>query len=699
MSFLTPLFFLGALAVGIPILIHLTQKEKKTIVEFPSLMFLRQIAYTSVRRRSIRDLWLLALRIAAILLIMLAFSRPWFKSGAIAASLPGSTREVVILLDRSASMGYGDRFDRAKAEARKVADGLSGEDRATLVLFGSNAEENVRATSDRVRLSQAIDAAKVGAESTRFGPALRLAQSLLAQSAMPRREVVLISDFQKLGWERQEEIHLPEGAVLKPVSVGGGETTDVAVTSVTFQRTQFSGQDRVVATAGIVNRSARPATDVSVALDVDGHLIETKTMTVPAGATGSVTFAEFTVADANVRGQVTATPAAPTPGATAADAWAADNNFYFVLSPARPVSVLVVSSDAADRDANLYLTTALGIGDAPKFDVQTIAASKLTGAQVENRAVVILNDVAVLPTGGVDILKRFVERGGGLLVGVAGATKWSETEAAALMPGTLGDAVDRPSGHVGALGYLDYSHPIFELFRTPRAGGFSGVHFFRYRALDPKTYRVLARFDDGAAAMVERRVGAGRVVAWTTSLDGTWNDLAVKPAFLPFLRQVATVLSGFQSAGAWQTAGRALDLTAKARVGEGIVTAPSGERMPLTDNGKPAFVQLSEQGFYTVRLNREPPGTKPQTIAVNLDPAETDLTAMDLQEFAARVTGRADGINAKDAPPTDVTPADAERRQGIWWYLLLLGAAVLVAEAWLSNRLSKGPGMIQSPQV
>lgn len=695
MSFLTPLFFLGALAVGIPVLIHLTQKEKKTIVEFPSLMFLRKIAYTSVRRRSIRDLWLLALRIAAILLMMLAFSRPWFRSGAIAASLPGSTREVVILLDRSASMGYGDRFVKAKTEAKKIADAMSGEDRATLVLFGSNAEENVRATSDHVRLSQAIDAATIGAEATRFGPALRLAQSILAQSPMPRREAVLISDFQKLGWERQEEIHLPEGATLTPISVGGGDTADVAVTSVSFAKNQFSGQDRVVATAGIVNRGTKPVADVPVALEVDGHLIETKKLTVAAGASGSVTFAEFTVAEANVRGKVSVTPST---SSGQADTWKANNDFFFVLSPSRPISVLVVQSDGADRDANLYLTTALGIGDSPKFQVETIAASKMTGAQVENRAVVILNDVAVLPTGGVDILKRFVERGGGLFVGAAGATKWSETEQTTLMPGVIGAAVDRPSGRVGALGFLDYSHPVFEVFRTPRAGGFSGVHFFRYRALDPKAYRVLARFDDGGAAMVERKIGAGRVVAWTTSLDSSWNDLAVKPAFLPFVRQIATVLSNFQSSGAWQTAGRALDLTAKAKQGEGIVTAPSGERSALSGKGKPAFVELGEQGFYTIRLNQEAPGTKPQTVAVNIDPAETDLTAMDLQEFSARVTGRADGMT-KQAPPTDVTPADAERRQGIWWYLLLLGAAVLVAEAWLSNRLSKGPGMIESPQV
>jgi hypothetical protein len=727
MSFLTPAFFIGLLAVGIPILIHLTQKEKKTIIDFPSLMFLRKVPYTSVRRRSIRDIWLLLLRIAALLLMVLAFSRPWFSTGSLAASLPGSTREVVILLDRSASMGYGDRWARAQAEAKKIVDGLSGQDRGTLVLFGSSAEENVRGTQDHVRLAQAIDAAKVGAQATRFGPALRLAQSILAQSAMPRREVVLVSDFQKIGWEKQEDIHLPEGATLTPVTVAGGDTADVAVTSMTFARNQFSGQDRVTATAGIVNRSGKPVADVPVTLEIDGHAVDTKKVNVAANGAASVAFVEFTVSEANVRGKVTVSGSSGSSGsATQNDTWAADNAFFFVLSPGRPVSVLVVQPDQADRDASLYLATALGIGESPKFDVETIVASRLSGAQVEKRAVVILNDVSVLPTGTADVLKRFVERGGGLFVGAAANAKWSETEQTSLMPGVLGAPVDRPSGRVGALGYLDYSHPVFELFRTPRAGSFSGVHFFRYRTLDPKTHRVLARFDDGAAAMVERKIGGGRVIAWSTSFDNSWNDLVTKPAFLPFVRQVVTFLSAFQNADAWQTAGRALDLTSRVQAAgassanaadaakaagqaatpatrriDGIVSTPSGERVSLTDNGRPAFVELGEQGFYTVRLAGERETAKPLTVAVNIDPAETDLAAMDPVEFVAKVTGRADAANeaSKEKGPTDVSPADAEKRQGIWWYLLLLGAGVLVLEAWLANRLSKGPGMIQSPQV
>ena len=220
MSFLAPLFFAGLAAIAVPILVHLIQRERKNIIAFPSLMFVRRIPYQSVERRRIHNWWLLLLRIAAMALLIAAFSRPFLRVDPVkaAAALSGA-REVVIMLDRSASMGYGDHWTRAKAEAKKIVGSLSGEDRGTLVLFGTGAEEAVRATGDRARLESAIDAAEVTSDATRFAPALRLAQSLLSRSGLPRKEAVLISDFQKTGWERQEEINLPEGAELKPISV------------------------------------------------------------------------------------------------------------------------------------------------------------------------------------------------------------------------------------------------------------------------------------------------------------------------------------------------------------------------------------------------------------------------------------------------------------------------------------------------
>src|SRR6266705_2201369 len=119
MTFLTPAFFLGLAAVAIPILVHLIQREKKRVVEFPSLMFVQRIPYQSVRRRRIRHWFLLLMRAAAIVLLVAAFARPFLpKAAEAAAAITGGSRELVVLLDQSASMGYGDHWKKAVDAAR-----------------------------------------------------------------------------------------------------------------------------------------------------------------------------------------------------------------------------------------------------------------------------------------------------------------------------------------------------------------------------------------------------------------------------------------------------------------------------------------------------------------------------------------------------------------------------------------------------
>src|SRR3954468_19991860 len=122
MSFLTPLFLLGLAGLAVPVIIHLIQRERKNVVQFPSLMFLQRIPYQSVRRRRIRNWPLLLLRLAALALIVAAFGRPFLRRPALAAAASGGAREVVVLIDRSYSMGYGDRWVRATAAARAAVN-------------------------------------------------------------------------------------------------------------------------------------------------------------------------------------------------------------------------------------------------------------------------------------------------------------------------------------------------------------------------------------------------------------------------------------------------------------------------------------------------------------------------------------------------------------------------------------------------
>ena len=172
-----------------------------------------------------------------------------------AAAVGGGAREIVILLDQSASMGYGDHWARAQDAAR---DGRPRprrrRSRHARAVRARTPRRTCAPPSDRTRLEAAINAAKVGSGATRYGPALKLAESILSRSPIKRREAVLISDFQRSGWSGSEEVHFPEGMTVSTVSVASPDTANLSVPSVTFARASFSGQERITVTAGLSNK-------------------------------------------------------------------------------------------------------------------------------------------------------------------------------------------------------------------------------------------------------------------------------------------------------------------------------------------------------------------------------------------------------------------------------------------------------------
>jgi hypothetical protein len=231
---------------------------------------------------------------------------------------------------------------------------------------------------------------------------------------------------------------------------------------------------------------------------------------------------------------------------------------------------------------------------------------------------------------------------------------------------------------------------VFEPFRGPRSGNFSGARFYGYRAVTPaKDARTLARFDDGAPALLERRVGSGRTLLWASSIDLLWNDLALKPVFLPFVHRLARHLASYNERAPWVTVGEVLEppraTSATARQPR-VALAPSGQRIMLDDGEGPEVLELSEQGFYEIRAQGRD-NDAPMTIASNVDLAESDLTMMDPAEVVAAATGHAGGPASASA---GVAPTDEaqERAQRIWWYMLLAGLMVLAAESILAGRLS-----------
>jgi hypothetical protein len=675
MSFLTPLFLIGLTGLAIPVLLHLIQRERKQIVAFPSLMFLRRIPYQSVQRRRIRNWLLLMMRLAALALIVLAFGRPFFRGTDPALVAAGGALEIVLLVDRSYSMAYGDRWTRALNAARSAVDEMSPVDRASLVFFGSVADVALRSTSDKGRLYSALASADLSSGGTHYGPVLKLAGSILSESTLPRREVILVTDFQRVGWRGADGVRLPDGTVLTPMAIGDAEVNNLSVTPVAIERSTFSNQERVTVTAGVTNHGDRAVNGVEVALDINGRTIQTLQVSVEPHASGSTTFAPVTVTDAEVRATVR----------LADDALMPDNTFHFVVAAGRPVRTLLVDR-AAGREA-LYLARALSVGDAPRFETVARAAEGVTADDLQSANLVIVNDVQVSSALATQ-LGAFVERGGGLLVIAGQRGTWPQA-AATSVPALPSEAVDRSRGQPARLVALEYGHPVFEPFRAPRSGDFSAARFYGYRALslDPEA-TVLARFEDGAPALVERRVGAGRVLVWASSLDIEWNDFPVKPVFLPFVHQVARYLAAYRQPEPWLTVGDVLDPSRRVATPASdirTVLSPSAQRLSLDPEGGDV-VMLEEQGFYELREQPAGAGGPAATIAANVDLSESDLTPMDPREVVAAVAGGAAAFDG-EGDTYEMTDATREATQRFWWYLLFAGAVLLSAETLVSNRM------------
>ena len=673
MQFLAPLFFAALAGLAIPVLLHLTQREKKQIVRFPSLMFVRRIPYQSVRRRKIQHWFLLMVRMAALAMIIFAFARPLLDSGSVPTA-GANAREVVVLLDTSYSMGFGDRWTRAQAAARDQLSKLNASDRGSVVLFGSGADIQLRSTGEKSRLQATVDSATPSPSSTRFSPALKVAGSILAESTLPKREVVIVSDFQRSGWRGEEGAKLPEGTTLTPVPVqDAADKPNLSVTGVTFARSAFSDQQRIVVTAGITNRTEQPVKGSSITLEVGGLTIGTKPVAVEGGSSTSVVFDAFTVSGKNMRASVK----------LADDALAADNTFNFVVSPIEPVHITVV--DRGNAASALYLTRVLSIGDTPKFEAVFRQSAALSDEDLRKSAVVVLNDIEVdAPLAR--RLARYVEQGGGMFVAAGPRARWPQDVDA--LPATIGQPVDRTRGDAARVGALEYGHPVFEPFRAPRSGDFSAVPVYGYRNLTAaKGAQVLARFDAGTPAVLERNVGRGHVMLWGSTLDVSWSDLPTKPVFLPFIHQAVRHLAGYTEPEPWLTVGQVLNTSAVAARGpaaQRVVLTPSGRRLPLDDEGTDVL-ELTEQGFYEIRGDAN---QADGIVAANVDPAEADLTPMDPREITAAAVGAEDGTAGPQAG-VPLTPEAKEKNQRLWWYLLVAGILLLGADTLLSNRMAK----------
>ena len=675
-GFLVPAFLIGLAALAVPVFLHLLNKERKGVIPFPSLMFLERIQYREIRRQTIRHPLLLALRCLALVLLAAAFARPFFDRDPVLGADAGAARELVVLLDRSFSMGHGDRWTRAQDAVRTALAGLGPADHASVVAFDDRAAALGGPETAPGALAAAVDTLSPGDRATRLGPALAAARELLAASERPRREVVIVSDLQRLAWDGREEGRLPADAAVRLVDLSDSAAANALVSGVELAREWQGERQRVTVVARVVNRGPEALRARAVSLELQGRVVESKSADIPANGAATVRFTAAALPVGVTRAVVRLAP----------DALTADNAYHFTLSRDQALRLLVITAAGAPARRSLYLRRALALGDRPPFQTDVHELPAVTADMVGGYDVVLLND-APFPGGAAG--RRLAERvrAGMGLIAVLGdrsdPARWP-SDGAALLPADARAVTDRSADNGGRLGTVDRSNPVFAPFAGARTGDFSATRFLRYRPLTLRdSADGLAHLDDGAVLLAESRAGRGTVLAWGTTLDDFWSDFALQPVYLPFVHGLVRHAAGYDPEPIARTVGQLVALPAESDSAGMVATivAPSGAR-----ERRGQVLDLGEAGFYEL-LSED--GATTRVLAANADRAESELEAWNASELAATLVSR-DSLATASAG-TVPTPEEREGRQRVWWLLLVAAFAVLLVETALGNRISRRP--------
>ena len=708
LTFLASTFAIaGAIGAAIPLILHLLNRERARQLIFSTVRFIQMSHQTNVRRHKLKRLLLLLMRILMLALLGLAFARPFFAADPVFTQKTGGKRNVVIIVDTSYSMRYKGVFETARKEAIKLLDGLDASDAACLILSSDNARVVAPLGSEFSHIRTALGSAETTYEHTDYLDALQTADEILQPIPIGEKQVYLIGDMQKRGWENFIETDkLNPDVQMNFVDVRAESPQNLAITGMSVPPVVLKEQRASQLDARVHNFGDEAVENLPVRLFIDGNIIDTVELDIePDDFADAVFKVEFD-------DEATHTGWVELPE----DALDADNKRYFTLQSLQSIKVHAVhdkqrTSGRYRTVETFFLKKAL-VSESDTLQIDfTESVSVPNATRLARVDVLILADVAELSAAEAERVKTYVAGGGGLIVTVGDNI---DTDAynqrlggdTGLMPcdfvQAVGDAFDREQFRV--LATVKYEHPIFAPFKEPNHGDFGKARFYRlFQAVPTKDATVIAAYDDGSPALLEKRYGGlGRVLCFTSTIDREWNDLPIRAVYLPFLHESIKYLA-LKSEGT----------TPDYRVGDNVeLKVPEAEngdvrgdqeiavfdpnnvetRLQLDGNipegssqGSFFYNDTAVPGIYSVHAS----GADSYAFIVNVDTTESDLAARDVEELTSMLKGAAD--ESVEEKPTGELVAqfreDVEKNQSVWVYLMLTVFALAVTEMFLANRI------------
>lgn len=695
MSLLMPLYIAGLAAISLPLLFHLIRRSPRGQVVFSSLMFLSR-SPPRLTRRSRLDQWLLLLlRALAILLLAIAFARPFLRSQSVLGVSGSQGRRMILLVDTSASMQRQGTWSAAMQRSRELLADLSPRDWVALYAFDSDVRvivdfpRNVATpiSQHRQQISDQLAQLSPGWQSTNLARALsRAAEDLKvladenSSSISAPLQIVLLSDMQRgsqveslSGYEWPESVKLDIEPVM-PVEAGNASLSLVADTR---RRNNHEDLRLKVSNSQDGESESFQVTWVSA----DGASAAGTDVYVPPGESRVIQIPEHTaenLAYLQLQG----------------DPHGFDNRLFLAPPRTETVRLLYLGNDqAADTEGALYyLLRAYADSALRQFEIlDEIPGDPLSPVGVAGISLA----VATRPLDTVEGVRvqDYLEKGGHLLY-VASDTDCQDSIRVLLDDQQL-ELVEQQPDDYAMLADIDFDHPLFAPFRNPQFSSFNKIHFWQYRQIQVaanNSSRILARFDSGHPALLEQEVGEG--VAWV--LASSWqpadSELARSTKFVPLLLEMLEASHQQILQLPQYDVGQAVALNRDTRgKGDLVVETPRGDQLEIAQQ-QTTFTSTSSPGIYQLRSD-----TDAIDFAVNLPPSEGDTTMLDetrLEQFGIPL-GEQQTAEQQEQRERQMRDLELESKQKLWQWLISGALVLLIMETWLAGRLTAKKETVQ----
>lgn len=693
MSFLTPLYALGLLAIAAPIVFHLIRKSPRGEVPFSSLMFLAPSPPRLTRKSRLNNILLLILRGAALGLLAFAFTRPFLRQAASMDFSNVERRRIAVLLDTSASMRRGDLWNRATALAKETIAGFRPTDQVAVFAFESTWQP-VLGFEESASLDPAKRQAVINARIDRLAPtwgATRLGQALIdgvsaleevADSSektgrMPRR-VVLVGDLQQgshleaLGdfdWPSDVELEL------KPVSAAGSN----------------AGLQRLADSVEGDSSASDPKRRVRVFNDASSKVEKFTVVWVNEKGAEAGKPTEVYVPPGESRVVHVPEPADLSPRRSLrlkGDSFDFDNTVYFADEPRDVSTVLYVGADEPNDPMGLRYYLDRAVPNTPRRIVHVVSkkpSELLTWEPDRSLPLIVLTTETTAENVG--RLRQYMRDGGTVLdvVATAGTAK----TLAALAETSITKVEEANVRRDMLLGEIAFDHPLFAPLAAAQFNDFTKIHFWKYRRLGKEIVgdgRVLARFESGDPAVVEKVVGKGRLVVLASGWNPVDSQLARSSKFVPLIAALMEKRNALPfAAGELFVHDRVPLPPGKEEAKRLAVHKPDGAEVK-PEPAKEFFLDTDEPGVYRMVTTD---GSR--FFAVNVDPLESKTSPLHvetLEQFGCRLANPLHRVIDPEQR-RQMHNAELENRQKVWRWLIVAAIGVLIVETWLAGRLTR----------